>query len=216
VLQPNKLDSANTIYKNQLAYQLGGKLSRDTIFRYVRFTADSNEHLSQAPYGNFLTFLKKGMLEGHFPAYNSPQLTTKLSVSQLQNICVQWDTTNQVEDPNSPGIFILSPLKYEPSVKTLLIYEKWKPLVSLPKAQPPVRDDAFWRGEYAANPPDPYLGYVRNVAAYGLVLGDGSTVWFSPGDINLAMAQSNYDFIPYQECFRSERFRTLSLQVHTR
>lgn len=201
VLSPKDLAGANLIYRQQLASRLNGKLSGDTIYRIVRFTRDSNEYLPQAPYANFLSFLKNGSLSGELRAYPDERLSKPMWKIQIENTYSNWDSTNQVEDPNNPGVFILAPLKREGQVKSLLIYEKWNFFPVSP-------------GEIRYRP-QPFFGCRREVDAYGLLLDTGKVLWFSVNEVNELIAKDNYNFQPYEECFRAERFKTLQVQVHT-
>jgi hypothetical protein len=199
-LPAKEMSAADKIYRAQLASQLNGKLSGDTIYRITRFTKDSNEYLPQSPYANFLTFLKNGSLSGELHAYPDCNLSKPMWKMQIENTYSNWDSTNQVEDPNNPGVFILAPLKYEGQVKTLLLYEKWNYF--------PAPAPSFY---YAS----PYLGCRREVCAYGLLLTGGHVLWFSADEVNKLMEKSRYNFQPYEECFRAERFKALQVQVHT-
>src|ERR1041385_6562871 len=112
-LPAKELSNADEIYRAQLASQLNGKLIGDTIYRFTRFTKDSNEYLPQAPYANFLVFLKNGSLSGELHVYPDCNLSKPMWKVQVENAYSSWDSTNQVEDPNNPGVFILAPLKRE-------------------------------------------------------------------------------------------------------
>jgi hypothetical protein len=199
-LPAKEMTAADKIYLAQLASQLNGKLSGDTIYRFVRFTKDSNEYLPQAPYANFLSFLKNGSLSGQLHAYPDCNLSKPMSKDYSESIYVSWDSTNYVEDPNNKGTFIYAPLKREGQVKTLLLYEKWN---YLPAPAPSLY--------YASS----YIGCRRIVCAYGLLLDSGNVLWFSVDEVNKRMEKDGYNFQPYEECFRAERFKTLQIQVHT-
>jgi gliding motility associated protien GldN len=65
-------------------------------------------------------------------AYDNPamddEFKVKMSQAQIEALFVQWDSTNQVEDPNNPGTFILAPIKNElnsNNVKAYWIKEDW-------------------------------------------------------------------------------------------
>lgn len=203
VIPAEDIANANHIYRQQFASLIGGKLSGDTIYRTVRFTRDSNEYLPQAPYANLLSTLKNATLSGGIRAYKSNDLSVPMSKYYMETMYVSWDSTNQVEDPNNPGTFILAPIKSEGQVKSLLICEKWIPFQSIP---------AVGRYQWI---PKPHLCYRRVVTAYGLLITSGNIIWFSPGDVNNVLAKWNFNMIPYEECFRAERFKTLQIQVPT-
>jgi gliding motility associated protien GldN len=76
--------------------------------------------------------LKDELLLGKLRAYDNPAMDDEFKVrmtkSQIEGIFVQWDSTNQVEDPNNPGTFILAPIKNElnsNNVKAYWIKEDW-------------------------------------------------------------------------------------------
>jgi hypothetical protein len=201
VLPAKEFTNANLVYRRQLASQLKGKLFGDTIYRTVYFTCDSNEYLPQAPYANLLATLKNYTLAGEMRAYKSNTLSEAMSKADIESTYVDWDSTNQVEDPNNPGVFILAPLKSEGRIKSLLICEKWVPY-----------QKEFTTGMWL---PQPYMGYRRIVTAYGLQLDSGNILWFSPAQMTSALLQGNFNMIPYEECFRAERFKTLQVQLRT-
>ena len=76
--------------------------------------------------------IKDALLAGEINAFDNPALDdefkVKMTKAQVEDVFVQWDSTNQVEDPNNPGTFILSPLKIElnsNSIKAYWIKEDW-------------------------------------------------------------------------------------------
>ncbi|HTL83209.1 MAG TPA: gliding motility protein GldN [Bacteroidia bacterium] len=76
--------------------------------------------------------MKKGLLDGSLHAYDNPamddEFTTPMSPKQIQDLFVQWDSTNQCEDPNNPGTWIICPIKTEltsPMVKQYWVKEDW-------------------------------------------------------------------------------------------
>ncbi|CAN5370840.1 hypothetical protein BH09BAC5_BH09BAC5_23610 [soil metagenome] len=202
VLSEKDMHEQNRIVKNCFAGILGGNLVSDTLYRTVYFTSDSNEYLPQAPYANFLSYLKKGMLSGNFHTYQDPLLSKPMSKAMIEKACVAWDSTNKAEDPNNLGTFIYAPIKFEGQVKTLLVYEKWNYFL------PPVITS---ENDYS---PKKYLGSARQISAYGLLLTGGNVVWFSSDEVDKVILKENYNFTPYEECFRAERFKTLQIQVH--
>lgn len=76
--------------------------------------------------------IKDALLAGEINAFDNPALDdefkVKMTKAQVEDVFVQWDSTNQVEDPNNPGTFILAPLKIElnsNSIKAYWIKEDW-------------------------------------------------------------------------------------------
>lgn len=65
-------------------------------------------------------------------AFSNPALDDEFKVpmtpSEIEGLFIQWDSTNQTEDPNNPGTFILAPLKKElnsPDIKQYWMKEDW-------------------------------------------------------------------------------------------
>jgi len=78
--------------------------------------------------------LKDALLEKppRLTAFANPALDDEFKVpmtpSEIEALFVQWDSTNQTEDPSNPGTYILAPLKRElnsPDVKQYWIKEDW-------------------------------------------------------------------------------------------
>ncbi|MGL4596340.1 MAG: gliding motility protein GldN, partial [Bacteroidia bacterium] len=75
---------------------------------------------------------KDALMTGEIHAFDNPALDDEFKVQmtkpQIEALFVQWDSTNQVEDPNNPGTFILAPIKTELTtidVKSYWIKEDW-------------------------------------------------------------------------------------------
>jgi gliding motility associated protien GldN len=76
--------------------------------------------------------LKDALLAGTITAFDNPamddEFKVKMSKSAIEGLFVQWDSTNQVEDPNNPGTYILAPIKTEllsNNVKAYWMKEDW-------------------------------------------------------------------------------------------
>ncbi|MBI3512318.1 MAG: gliding motility protein GldN [Bacteroidetes bacterium] len=76
--------------------------------------------------------LKDALLAGQINAFDNPALDdefkVKMTKAQVEATFIQWDSTNQVEDPNNPGTFILAPLKNELNsndIKAYWMKEDW-------------------------------------------------------------------------------------------
>lgn len=76
--------------------------------------------------------LKDALMAGTINAFDNPALDdefkVKMSKATIEALFVQWDSTNQVEDPNNPGTFILAPIKTElttNNVKAYWMKEDW-------------------------------------------------------------------------------------------
>jgi gliding motility associated protien GldN len=76
--------------------------------------------------------IKKALLEGEIFAFDNPamddEFRVKMSKATIEGTFTSWDSTNQTEDPNNPGTFILAPLKTElnsNNVKAYWMKEDW-------------------------------------------------------------------------------------------
>ncbi|MCA6362539.1 MAG: gliding motility protein GldN [Bacteroidetes bacterium] len=76
--------------------------------------------------------IKKALLDGDIFAFDNAALDdefqVKMSKAQLQDLFVQVDSTQQTEDPNNPGTYIISPVRTELTsidVKAYWIKEDW-------------------------------------------------------------------------------------------
>ncbi len=76
--------------------------------------------------------LKDALLVGAIHAFANPafddEFKVRMSKVEIEELFVQWDSTNQVEDPNNPGTYIISPIKRELNsidVKQYWMKEDW-------------------------------------------------------------------------------------------
>jgi len=76
--------------------------------------------------------MKDALLDGSITAFDNPamddEFKVKMSKAAIEGLFVQWDSTNQVEDPNNPGTYILAPIKTElttNNVKAYWMKEDW-------------------------------------------------------------------------------------------
>src|SRR6185436_2790759 len=76
--------------------------------------------------------IKDALMAGDIHAFDNPamddEFKVKMSKVQIEGTFVQWDSTNQVEDPNNPGTYILAPIKNEltsNNVKAYWMKEDW-------------------------------------------------------------------------------------------
>lgn len=76
--------------------------------------------------------LRDALEAGQINAFDNPamddEFKVKMTKAQIEDLFVQWDSTNQVEDPNNPGTYILAPIKNEltsNNIKAYWIKEDW-------------------------------------------------------------------------------------------
>ena len=76
--------------------------------------------------------IKDALLAGDIHAFDNPafddEFKVQMSKAAIEGTFIQWDSTNQVEDPNNPGTFILAPIKNElnsNNVKAYWMKEDW-------------------------------------------------------------------------------------------
>jgi hypothetical protein len=185
----------------EVAKAMHGNVTKgDTIFRLVTFTVDSSDILPQAPIRSLLETFKNGLFSGSLHANKNkiPGPAQWMTKRQLDDKFVSWDSTNAVEDPNNPGIFILAPIKYEGQCKSLLIYERWVPM------------QLQVNGAYGY-PPQPWKSFRRETISYGLKLTNDKIIWIDVKEAELYLPQENFSMIAYEELFRAERFRTMKI-----
>ena len=83
-------------------------LETDTVWEGTDFTNASNTFDRE----KLVSSITKAVLAGKLKAY-SDFPNKALSVKEVQNILVKWDSTATSEDPNNPGVFISAPIKME-------------------------------------------------------------------------------------------------------
>ena len=83
-------------------------LEADTVWEGTDFTNASNTFDRE----KLVSSITKAVLAGKLKAY-SDFPNKALSVKEVQNILVKWDSTATCEDPNNPGVFISAPIKME-------------------------------------------------------------------------------------------------------
>lgn len=82
-------------------------LDRDTSWSEADWNAAYKYDKKQ-----LFTSVTKAVLSGKLQAYASYP-GTPFTVKEFDHFLVGWDSTNQVEDVNNPGVFISAPLKTE-------------------------------------------------------------------------------------------------------
>lgn len=198
VMSAGETERTKRICRDQLAAILGGKVNGDTIVRVVRFINDSNEYLPQADYRHLAKQGEDELLSGQINAYRNSSLDKKLTKRQIEESFVYWDSTAAVEDPNNPATFILVPLRYNEDPVSFVLLEKWIPCPA--------------SSALNSYMPAPFMNYTRVVSAYGILLSSGKIIWLQPEQLEQQLAKDQFDFTPYQECFRAERYLTLRMQ----
>lgn len=186
---------------NSFANEFGAIRRSDTLFRTVSFHDDSNQFLPQATYRHMAQLMKNGMLSGDLPAYKQCTVGEPMFKRQLEESFAYWDSTNAVEDPNRPGVFILAPIKVEEQAVGVVIYEKWTPTMC-----PEENID-----KYPNYRPQPYLRYSREVMSYGLRLSSGAVLWTNPDQFDKLFQSPKFNRVPYEESFRAERFERMHI-----
>ncbi len=83
-------------------------LEKDTVWEGTDFTNASNTFDRE----KLVSSITNAVLAGKLKAY-SDFPNKALSVKEVQNILVKWDSTATSEDPNNPGVFISAPIKME-------------------------------------------------------------------------------------------------------
>ncbi|MFL5765594.1 MAG: gliding motility protein GldN [Bacteroidia bacterium] len=70
--------------------------------------------------------LKCALLNADLIAYSNPifddEFTTPMTKAEVTNVLVSWDSTNEVEDVNNPGVMIKAPVKKEITARNIRQY----------------------------------------------------------------------------------------------
>lgn len=82
-------------------------LVRDSLWDEADWNA-INKYDKEKIFSSITQAVLSGKLKAYFD-YPSSELTIK----EFNNILVQWDSTNQMEDPKNPGTMITAPMKME-------------------------------------------------------------------------------------------------------
>lgn len=180
----------------------GATLKGDTIVRKVVFRDDSNLYLPQASYVHLGVMMENAMFSGRLHVYRTEQLGKPMSKWEVEQSFVHWDSTNAVEDPHRPGIFILAPIKTEARPVGIVVCEKWIPVAVGYDA----RIERAWQ-------PQADMQYTRQVQAEGLLLSSGRLLWCAPPELGRALCEPAFSWRPYDECFRAERFETMHIML---
>jgi|GEM_PF-4995871 hypothetical protein len=174
------------------ASEFAGVFQADTLYRMSRLTCDSNEYLPQCSYSLYGQRLIQGTNGRKLQVFDDPYCRIRLSYNGSVGKIERWDSTNQVEDPRAPGVFIKAPIKYVGQPKSILVFEKWMPGVVLSE------DKKKWL-------PIPFEGYNRKVVAIGLLLSNGNYMWFKEDEVVKYLQSTGLNLPGYEQCFIAER-----------
>lgn len=65
--------------------------------------------------------------DGTITCFNNPltddEFRFEMTKSEIEGLLVSWDSTNQVEDPNNPGVYVSAPLKKE--TESNMVWKYW-------------------------------------------------------------------------------------------
>jgi gliding motility associated protien GldN len=71
--------------------------------------------------------IKDGVRAGKLIAFNNPalddQFKVEMTLAEVEALLIQWDSTNEVEDPINPGVMIKAPIKNE--ITTDKVWKYW-------------------------------------------------------------------------------------------
>jgi hypothetical protein len=169
---------------------------KDTLIRVIHFSEFKDPVVCDKPQtGSSLfalnNFLKEGIINQSIPVYTDSTCTKMVTDPSAEKYWVWWDSTNMVENPHDPGVFILAPIRHESTVVHFRVVEKWIPFLH---TGPSSELQSF-------------LNYRRTVATYSLTFAQ--TLWIKPADFETYLSARGFNFVPYQEKLRAERFKTL-------
>lgn len=188
---------------NSFAHDFDATRQGDTLFRVIAFRDDSNGLLPQATFTHLGEMMKNGMLSGQLLTCRERSLATRMNKRSLEESFTFWDSSFVYEDPRYPGVIIPYPIQRSEQVVGVVLYEKWNPEFCTLETE--VRYP-YWR-------PQPYLKYVRQVLSYGLRLTSGKILWTYPQQFDALFKMRIFNWTPYEESFRAERFQTMHIAL---
>ncbi len=192
-----KMKQLHEMTLNNFATAFRASRVGDTLFRIVTFTDDSNQYLPQASYDRLALELISLMRSGGLRRSHNKEFTHWMTAYEFDLIASQWDSTNQFQDPNNPGTWIIAPIKTERPVQSLLLYEKWTP-------------DTLCRDPFRM---PVYLSYQRNLLAFGIRYSSKEVIWIPANEVRTALPDRTFNWSPYEESFRAERFQTMHIAL---
>lgn len=184
-----------------LANEFNATLKGDTLVRTIEFVPDSNQYLPQAPYRYLGRFLQVGMHNGMLSTFSSPEIIKPMTKDEIESFTVHWKESDRdgFEPPENFDRTLL-PVYYEPA--SILVYEKWVPdTVKKPY------------DERQHNLPICYSGFNRKVVAYGVRYTSGKIIWHRAADVDAFVGKTKFNWPPYEQSFRAERFSTMRLYL---
>lgn len=207
VMNLNERIAFKSILLNELAllfhnseWSIPASLRNDTLIRCVSIGVLNDPvmcetSLSDLSFVWLFNFLKSGILQNKIVMYKDSLCNMQVTDPAAESNWVSWDSTNMVEDPIHPGTFINAPIKYTSSIHRFLVLEHW-----IPFKEPLITSN------YTS-----HLRYSRTVTVYGLYSGSG-TFWLKASDVESYFNAEGFNFTPYQQVFRSERFNTMQIK----
>lgn len=210
-IEDKEFQRLSSITLRSFAGAMYAEMKGDTLFRFISFGSASYDmydepydYLPQADFVYMSQLMNNAMFSGKLSAYFDPELTQRESKKDMEQYFIpQWDSTNQIEDPNNPGTYILAPIKMETFPGGIVIYEKW-----IPTLCPEMKQD-----DKRNNQPQPYMRYVRQVLSYGMLIGYKRAIWTSPAEFDAFFHAPEFDRVPYEESFRAERFLRMHIAL---
>lgn len=207
ILKKMEMKRYHDLAIESLAKSFNALLRGDTLYRYVNFIKDSNEYLPQVSYSHLATAIQNGTYSGQIKCYRTVELNAAMSKRALEESFVHWDSTNAIEDPSHPGTFVLAPIRYQLFPKGVVIYERWVP-----------HYNGLEKLEYPNLGPQAYMTFHREVVAYGTRYGvdwnrTEKILWHNPDHVDTCLISSVFNWTPYEESFRAERFQTMHIAL---
>lgn len=182
--------SDSLLYIRQFSKLLNGNAVNDTINFTIRLTRDSNTYLPQADYTYLFDKILNFMQLGKLPSYLDHTLANNLTKRQLNDKLVRVVGN---ENSNYPPVIVAA------FPHSLIINYQLVPFIS---------NDSLWQEK--SHLPQPFAKY-STVAQYaGIEMTGGAVNWFSIADLENLLRQQGFDFGPYEQCIRAEKFRRLN------
>lgn len=199
-------DRLHYLTLNSLSGCMNGYLGVDTIYRMINFRNDSNAYLPQSNYKHLAEMLQNGLYAGAIHGYQNYMLNKPMTKREIENSFVWIDSSNYVEYPANSGKKFYAPIQTVVRPVGVVLYERWIPVYN---------DNV---GGFDAWPHG-YITYHREVLAIGsrytatISTTIDRVLWHNLPEVLNWLSSSMFNWVPYEESFRAERFQTMRIAI---
>jgi hypothetical protein len=198
-LKPSTITRLKSIVQEAVFDHFNIKKYDSLLLRETVLPLDAGNILAQASLPFFAEYI-----EGHFwnmKLYTDVALTKGINNNLYETTMrVVWDSTNSVEDPYNPVVFISAPIKKEFHPVAIHIVEAWRDI--------PTGENSHF------NYPFPLINLTRLNYAIGIELSSNKIVYFNYNEIKEFCKKENLNFEPYNQLFIGACTQKLNLQTY--